>query len=450
MSEILTEPQDDQFTQPNDLDAEIAVLGSMLINRDVIEEVADVVTGPEFYRPIHETVFGAILTQHWEGEPVDPVTIADRLAKSGDLVRIGGPAYLHHLVQQVVVASSATYYAEIVREHALRRRLIAAGHEITRLGYAHGEGAIADTVARAQAQVDSLAAGKPADLVTGADVLADVMANIREPDQTRYLGTPWPSLNECIVGLAPGRVYVVGARPGVGKTVVATNLALWWLQRHGKAVAFSTLEMPRQEIVLRMLASMSGVDFMALQKGGDALTKHQHDLVTGAEQQFRKLPPIFVDDREQVDATVVRNHARSADRRSNLGLVVVDYLQLMESTDRRGSENRNQEVAKFSRSLKKMARSLNVPVVVLSQLNRGSEQRGPDAPPRLSDLRDSGAVEQDADVVLLLHRPDVEGDDLILGLQKNRQGPKKKVFLTLDGPRMQVRERTRPAMTHSA
>ena len=426
-------PEDGTLTPPHDLAAEMSILGSLMLMPAMIDEVAEIVVGPDFYRPAHEVIFSAITTAHWDGQPVDAVAVADILGKRGELTKAGGQAYLHQCVQAVSTPANADYHADIVREKAVLRRLIEAGTRVTQLGY--GGGDVTGLVDQAQAAVDEIASGRATDLRSAADTVTDVFAEMDAP--SRYQSTPWPSLNDAILGLTKGRLYVIGARPGVGKTIVATGLALWWLQKHQEAVAFSTLEMPREEITMRVLSAMSGVDFMDLQKG--SLGEFQRKQAEEAGATLRRLPPLWVDDREQVDPAHVRSHARMAARRSKLGLVIVDYLQLMESA--RGSENRNQEVAKFSRQLKKLARSLDVPVVALSQLNRGSEHRGPDAPPRLSDLRDSGAVEQDADVVVLLHRPDAGSTDLVAAVAKNRQGPKAKVDLTVDGSRMRVVER---------
>lgn len=435
----LAPPFDDEpttLTPPNDLDAEIAVLGGMLLDRHVIDDCLDIVVGPDFYRPAHEAIFLAIAHLHFEGEPVDAITVTDHLRDRGDLARVGGAAYLHHLVQTTPVAASAAYYADIVADLSTRRRLVEAGTRIAQLGYAQGQGDTKDMVAAAQAAVDAVDSRRGTELVSGADALPEVLAALENPDLAGALSTPWPSLTGYLGGgFAKGRVYVVGARPSVGKTAVALSIALWVMQRHGKSVAFSTLEMPREEIVTRLLSQMSGVPLTS-----GKVQDFQRVLLEQAASTLRSLPPIFVDDREQVDPAMVRSHARAAKSRSDLGLIVVDYLQLMESAGK--VESRQQEVAKFSRAIKKTARALDVPILLLSQLNRQSELRGPDAPPRLADLRDSGAVEQDADVVMLLHKPDREREDLDLRVSKNRQGPRDVLSrLTFDGSRMTITER---------
>ncbi len=427
-------PADDETgpTQPHDLAAEIQVLGACLTSRVAMDEVLEIIVATDFYKPAHEAIFSAAATLHLSGEPVDPVSVAAALNESGSLSRVGGHSYLHHLMGALVTAANADYHAHMLADLAVRRRIVAAGIEITQVGYS----ATRDTdsaVARAQSIVDSVAARRLTDLRSAAEDVDAALADTHRRDS--LLDTPWPELTRYVKGLRGGRVYVIGARPGAGKTAMACNLALWWMQRHHRAVAFSTLEMPRHEIILRMLANMSGVPFSTIE--GGELAPRQAEMVATATATLKTLPPLWVDDREAVEPGHVRSHARQAVRRGNLGLVIVDYLQLMESS--RPTENRNQEVARFSRAIKKMARALDVPVLLLSQLNRGSEQRGQDSPPRLSDLRDSGAVEQDADVALLLHLAE-DGTQVAVGVAKNRQGPKGSFRLAFDGGLMRMSE----------
>ncbi len=434
MSTIATiePPEIDELTPPNDLAAEVQVLGACLMSRQAMDAVLEIVIAPDFYRPAHEAIFAACATLHLSGEPVDAVSVTKALDASQSLARVGGQAYLHHLAASLVTSANADYHARTVADTAVRRRLVEAGAGVQQAGYLPTRDVDA-AVAHAQQLVDAVAARRLSELRSAAEVVDDALAETRRQD--KMLDTPWPELTGYLKGLRAGRVYVIGARPGAGKTVMACNLALWWMQRHRKAVAFSTLEMPRAEIVLRLLANMSGVPFSVIE--GGQMSERQQQLVDSAVATLKVLPPLWVDDREAVEPGHVRSHARQAARRSNLGLVVVDYLQLMESG--KPGENRNQEVARFSRAIKKMARALDVPVVLLSQLNRGSEQRGQDSPPRLSDLRDSGAVEQDADVALLLHLAE-DGGAVAVGVAKNRQGPKGSFRLAFDGALMRMTE----------
>ncbi len=435
-------PDDGTLTPPNDIQAEMHTIGGMLLSRESIDECLEIVTGPEFYRPAHEVIFTAIAGLHLDGQRVDVVTVADEMTKLGVIGKAGGPGYLHSLVAAVASPASASYYARIVAERAILRRIIEAGTKVQALGYSlEARGGDVDTiVAAAQAEVDTIAAGRVTELRAAADDVDSVIAGM---GQGNFLETPWPSMNRTIHGLVPGRVYVVGARPGCGKSIMGVNFAIWWMQRHRKAVALSSLEMPREEVITRSLSQMSGVEFGKFQTG--QLSEYERRQVAAAQQQLKSMPPLWIDDRTSIDPSHVRQHARQAARRSDLGLIVVDYLGLMESP--RPSENRQQEVARFSRQMKKLARTMEVPVIVLSQLNRGLESRGVDSPPRLSDLRDSGAVEQDADVVFLLHRSDPQSEDVKVLVGKNRQGPMDAFPLTFDGARMRMTEPSREAMT---
>lgn len=429
---LVTEAPDEEgnnYAPPQDLAAEMSVLGSMMLTPRVIDEVLEVAIGPDFYRPAHQLIFDAVAHLHFDGQPVDAVTVADELKRRGQLKRAGGHAYLHQCVGSVAVAASADYYARIVADKALRRRLLDAGTRITSLAHAD-TGDLEAVISQAQSEVDDVASRRVTEMRSAAETVDDVVHEMENP--TRLLSVPWPSMQHVINGLAPGRVTVIGARPGAGKTAMAIGFTLWWLQHHGLSVAFSSLEMSRQEITQRVLSSMSGVPFSAIETGD--LTERMRSRFDEAAGTLRRLPPLWIDDRESVDVAQVRAFARRAKQNSRLGLVVIDYLQLMESG--KPGENRNQEVARFSRNVKKLARSLDVPVLLLSQLNRGSENRGQESAPRLSDLRDSGAVEQDADVVMLLHKQRDEDDRVLVGVGKNRQGPKSGLSLTFDGPRM--------------
>lgn len=434
---LVTEPPDDDhgYTPPQDLAAEMSVIGSMMLTPRVIDDVLEVVIAPDFYRPAHQLVFDAVSFLHFDGQPVDAVTVGDELKRRGQLRRAGGHTYLHECIGAVAVAANAEHYARIVAEKALRRRLLEAGTKITALAHAE-TGNLESVIAQAQSEVDDVASRRVTEMRSAADAIDDVVHEMQNP--TRLLSVPWPSMQHVINGLAPGRVTVIGARPGAGKTAMAIGFTLWWMQHHGLSVAFSSLEMSRQEITQRVLSSMSGVPFSAIETG--KLTERMRTRFDEASATLRRLPPLWIDDRESVDVAQVRAFARRAKQNSKLGLVVIDYLQLMESA--KPGENRNQEVARFSRNVKKLARSLDVPVLLLSQLNRGSENRGQESAPRLSDLRDSGAVEQDADVVMLLHKQREDDDRVLVGVGKNRQGPKSGLSLTFDGPRMTFLEPT--------
>jgi len=396
-----------------DIAAEQSVLGAMLLSRDAIAEVADVLDGGDFYRPAHELIYRTILDQHSNGHPVDAVTINDALTKAGDIKLAGGAAYLHQVAGLVISASSGAYYAEIVQQAATRRRLTAAGRKIQEL--ATGAGEVDELVEAARREVDmtSRATGS---VVQSFGETIDIMLSSLD-DEINHHPTPWDALNKIIGGLRPGALYVVGARPSVGKSVIALNLAKG-LTGYG-SVAFSSLEMSNNDVQIRAVSADLNIDVARL---------IERDLTPGDWAKIRdrraawEHVPLFVDDRSGVTITDIKRFARSVNRRKPLAGVVVDYLQLM-SQPHGDKRPRHEFVADMSRQLKIMAMDMQVPVIALSQLNRASEQRQ-DKMPMLSDLRESGAVEQDADVVILLHR-EIMGerrDDLSMLVAKNRHG----------------------------
>lgn len=396
-----------------DIAAEQSVLGAMLLSRDAIAEVADVLEGGDFYRPAHELIYRTILDAHSNGRPVDAVTINDALTKAGDIKLAGGVTYLHEIAGLVISASSGAYYAEIVAQAATRRRLTAAGRKIQEL--ASGAGEVDEIVEAARREVDqtSRASGS---VVQSFGETIDIMLGSLDEDINHH-PTPWDALNQIIGGLRPGALYVVGARPSVGKSVIALNLAKG-LTGCG-SVAFSSLEMSNNDVQIRAVSADLNIDVARL---------IERDLSPGDWAKIRdrraawEHVPLFVDDRSGVTITDIKRFARSVNRRKPLAGIVVDYLQLMSQPvgDKRP---RHEFVADMSRQLKIMAMDMQVPVIALSQLNRASESRN-DKMPMLSDLRESGAVEQDADVVILLHR-EIMGDlrnDLSMLVAKNRHG----------------------------
>jgi len=396
-----------------DIAAEQSVLGAMLLSRDAIAEIADLLEGGDFYKPAHELIYRTILDQHGNGNPVDAVTITDALTKAGDVKLAGGAPYLHQIAGSVISASSGSYYAEIVAQAATRRRLTAAGRKIQEL--ASGAGEVDEIVEAARREVDMTSRATGSVVQSFGETIDIMLGSLDE--EINHHPTPWDALNKIIGGLRPGALYVVGARPSVGKSVIALNLAKG-LTTHG-SVAFSSLEMSNNDVQIRAVSGDLNIDVARL---------IERDLTPGDWVKIRdrraswEHVPLFVDDRSGVTITDIKRFARSVNRRAPLAGVVVDYLQLMSQPigDKRP---RHEFVADMSRQLKIMAMDMQVPVIALSQLNRASEQRQ-DKMPMLSDLRESGAVEQDADVVVLLHR-EIMGenrDDLSMLVAKNRHG----------------------------
>lgn len=397
----------------HDAVAEQSALGAMLINRDIITDITDVLDGGDFYQPNHETIYRTILDIHAAGSPVDPITVNDALTKAGEIDRVGGPAYLHRLATIVPSPSAGAYYAEIIAHAATRRRLRAAGRKIQDL--ADGGGDVDELVEASRREVD-LTSRATRSVVQSFGETIDVMLGSLD-EEINHHPTPWAALNQIIGGLRPGALYVVGARPSVGKSVIALNLAKG-LTGYG-SVAFSSLEMSNNDLQIRAVSGDLNIDVARL---------IERDLTPGDWAKIRDRRaawdqvPLFVDDRSGVTITDIKRFARSVNRRKPLAGIVVDYLQLM-SQPHGDKRPRHEFVADMSRQLKIMAMDMQIPVIALSQLNRASEARQ-DKMPMLSDLRESGAVEQDADVVILLHR-EIMGDkrdELSLLVAKNRHG----------------------------
>ena len=430
-------PPDDRVP-PQDLNAEQSVLGSMLINKDAIADSLEAVKAHDFYRPAHELIFDAILDLFGRGEPADAITVADELGKRGDLTRIGGQAYLHQLIQSVPTAANAGYYAEIVHERAVLRRLVEAGTRIVQMGYAQGEGDIADIVNRAQAEVYNVAEKRGGEdyHVLGEildETLTEIEAASGRTDEMTGVPTGFIELDELTHGLHPGQMIVIAARPAVGKSTLGIDIARAAAIRHQMATAVFSLEMSRTEITMRILSAEATIQLQDLRKGlknQDQWNKLARIMGTISDS------PLFIDDSPNMSLMEIRAKCRRLKQQHNLKMVIIDYLQLMSSGKK--VESRQQEVAEFSRALKLLAKEIEVPVIAISQLNRGPEQRQ-DKKPMMSDLRESGSLEQDADMVILLHREDAyekespragEADFIVA---KHRNGPTKTVTVAFQG-----------------
>jgi replicative DNA helicase len=420
----------DEMTPPSDVGAERQLLGAALHNPRVIDDITDVVDPGDFYRPAHETIWRAILAQHVAGEPVDATLVKDQLAKAGQLEHVGGAGYLFEIVQGTLTATNAAHYAGIVARHAGHRRIIQAGIRITQIGYGSDGRDLTDTQEVARSEVDKAtgtAIGGEAITWVG-DEIDDTLSMLETEPELR--SSPWVDLDHIIGGFAPGRLYVIGARPGVGKTVFGVQTAAHHATRHETHVVLASLEMSRQEIHMRLLSQLAKVDYTHLER--HQLDETDWSKIAGVRGKLATMP-LSILDRSSVRISDIRRYARSVSRRGKLGMIVVDYLQLMSSPP--GRQPRHEVVADFSRGLKLLARELGVPVLAMSQLNRASEQRT-DKMPGLADLRESGAVEQDSDVVILLHRDlndDAKRFDLHVGIAKNRHGTVGGITLEFQG-----------------
>ena len=424
-------------TPPQDNAAEQSVLGSMLLSKDSIADVSEVLRAADFYRPVHEVIFDAIIDLYGRGEPADPVTVANELGRRGELARIGGAPYLHTLSANVPIAANAGYYAEIVREKAILRRLVDAGTRIVQMGYA-GQGEVDDVVDAAQAEVYQVTDRRTSeDYAPLSDIMDGVLDEI-EAIGNREAGlygvpTGFADLDDLTNGLHNGQMVIVAARPAMGKSTLALDLCRAASIHNNMTSCFFSLEMTRSEITMRLLAAEAKVPLNHIRNG--QMREEDWSKLAPRMAQISGAP-LFIDDSPNMTMMEIRAKARRLKQRHDLRVIVIDYMQLM--TSGRKVESRQLEVSEFSRQIKLLAKELEVPIIALSQLNRGPEQRG-DKRPMMSDLRESGSLEQDADMVILLHRDDVyekestrPGEaDLIVA--KHRNGPTRDIVVAFQG-----------------
>jgi replicative DNA helicase len=412
--------------------AEQSVLGGMLLSKDAISDVVEILKERDFYRPAHELIFDAILDLYGRGEPADAITVAAELTKRGDIARAGGAPYLHTLISSVPTAANAGYYAKIVRERAIARRLVEAGTKIVQLGYST-EGEIDDVVDQAQAEVYQVTERRASEdyvqLNTLLEETFDEMERISKGVGPEGVLSGFRDLDKLTNGFHPSNMIVIAARPAVGKSTLALDIVRNAAIHEKKTAVIFSLEMSRSEITMRMLSAEARVALNSIRSG--ALTDDEWARLARRMGEISDAP-LFIDDSANLSMMEIRAKARRLKQRHDLKLIVIDYLQLMSSGKK--VENRQQEVSEFSRHLKLMAKELDIPVIAISQLNRSPEQRA-DKKPMLSDLRESGAIEQDADVVILLHRDDLydkqnRSGEADLFVVKHRNGPTRDLIVS--------------------
>jgi len=425
---------------PHDLLAEQSTIGGMLLSKDAVADVIETVRGMDFYVPKHEVIYDAILGLYSHGEPTDVITVSDELMKSGDLSRAGGAEYLHTLTGVVPTAANAGYYASIVAEKAVLRRLVEAGTRVVQLGYgaAGGKGDVDDIVDRAQQEIYDVTEKRMSeDYSRLEDVLQPTMDELdaiaSRGGTARGVPTGIRDLDELTNGLQAGQMIVIAARPGVGKSTLGLDIARNASVKHHQAACIFSLEMSKHEITMRLLSAEAKVPLHHMRAG--SLSDEDWSKLARRMGEVADAP-LYIDDSPNMTMMEIRAKARRLKQRNDLKLVVIDYLQLMTSGKR--VESRQQEVSEFSRALKLLAKELEVPVIAMSQLNRGSEQRQ-DKKPMLSDLRESGSIEQDADMVMMIHREDMyekespRAGEADIMLVKHRNGPTANVTVAFQG-----------------
>ena len=421
---------------PQNLEAESSVLGGILLENEAVNQVLELLRPEDFYRESHRKVFRAIVELSDRSEPVDLITLSDFLKNRGELEAVGGTAYLASLADFVPTAANITHYARIVREKSILRSLISTATEIATRGYEE-QGNVEEFLDSAEKVIFDISEKKiKASFVAVGDMIKDTLKTVEKLYERKEMVTGVPTgyndLDKLTAGLQPAELIIVAGRPGMGKTAFALNIAAN-AAFTGAGVAVFSLEMAKEQLVLRMLCSEARVDSSKVRSG--YLGERDFPQLAKAAGRLHEAP-IYIDDTPAISVLELRAKARRLvrDRSKKIGLIIVDYLQLMRGMGT--ASNREQEISEISRSLKALAKELSVPVIALSQLNRRVEDRS-DRRPMMSDLRESGAIEQDSDVIMFIYRDEVynKSDESKKGLAeiivaKQRNGPIDTVTLT--------------------
>ena len=404
---------------PHNLDAEKSVLGAILLDNLSLGAVIEIIEAGDFYSDAHRKIFTIIVAMSDRNEPVDLITLGNFLRDQKRLEQIGGTAYLSELVDNVASAANVAYYAKIIKEKAVTRSLIGAASKMLDAGYST-EKNTAEAINEAQQIILSLSlSGGKRRIQTAREIAKQTFAVIEERskrgDALPGLSTGLRKLDELTLGLQDGELFIIAARPGMGKTALAIGIA-HHVAQEGTPVFFFSAEMPSETLMIRMFSGATGIDSHQLRRG--SLFGSSWASLARAAESIGSIP-LFIDDGSDLTPTELRATARRLKGEHGIGLLIVDYMQLMKANGR--YETREREVAEISRTLKGIARELNIPVIGLSQLNRKIEDR-PNKTPQLSDLRESGAIEQDADVIAFIYRDEAQGTAEI-NVTKHRNGP---------------------------
>lgn len=431
---------------PQNLEAEASLLGSLLIDSEAIVKIADVVSSDDFYDPKHSLIFGAIKKLYDKRKPIDILTLSDQLTSNSNLDDAGGAGYLAELTNFVPTAAHAEQYAEIVVNKALRRRLIKAAGKISEIGFDEADN-LQGSIEQAESQLFAVSQRHiQQDIVSLEAILGESFDRLDElhKDKGRLRGVPtgYKDLDNLLAGLQNSDLIVLAARPSMGKTALALNIAHNVATMSGVPALIFSLEMSKEQLVDRLLAAEAGVDAWNLRTGN--LTDSDFEKIGQAMGPLSEAK-IYIDDTPSITVSDLRTKARREAHQHDLGLIIVDYLQLMSGGSRFGGDaNRVQEISEISRGLKGIARELNLPVLALSQLSRSVESRHPQIP-QLADLRESGSIEQDADVVAFIYReeyynPETDRKNLTdIFIKKHRNGPTGGLELYFDRDKQRFR-----------
>lgn len=431
---------------PQNIDAETSLLGAILIDSDAIVKIADLIVPEDFYDQKNGLIYQSIKQLYERHSPIDVLTVADKLRSDGNLDAVGGAGYLTELTNYVPTAAHVEQYANLVNQKALRRRLIKASQDITSLGFDEAK-SLQELIEEAEAKLFEVSQKHvKQDIVSLETILGDSFDRLDElhKDKGKIRGVPtgFKDLDGILAGLQKSDLFILAARPSMGKTALALNLAHNVATKAGEPVLVFSLEMSKEQLVDRMLAMESGVDAWALRTGN--LSDQDFELIAQAMGTLSEAQ-IYIDDTPGITVSDLRTKARREMHQRPLGLIIVDYLQLMSGGSKFGGDgNRVQEISEISRGLKGIARELNVPLIALSQLSRSVESRSPQIP-QLSDLRESGSIEQDADVVAFIYREDYYNKEserqniTDIFIKKHRNGPTGAVELFFEKDKQRFR-----------
>ncbi len=423
---------------PQSIDAEKALLGAIMLKPECMYDISDVLTQDSFYVDKHRLIYKAMRQLFGKSDPIDVLSVSARLKANKDIERVGGASYLTELVNTVPATANATHYADLVQKAATLRALIDAAEYIAELGFDESNDIeeVLDSAEKKMYEITN--APGLHKFISMQESLGEAWERIdhlhKTKDEMRGIPSGYKDLDNLLAGFQKSDLIILAARPSMGKTSLALDIARQTAIEHGTAVGIFSLEMSSQQLVDRMLAAEARVDAWKL-RTGNLSTDSEFEKIREAIDKL-STAPIYIDDKPANNILGMRSVARRLKREHGLGLIVIDYLQMMAPTGKHSSDSLVQQVTEISRSLKSLARELDVPVLALSQLSRAVEQRR--GKPRLSDLRDSGSIEQDADVVMFIHREDKMNEDADktniaeIMVEKHRNGPVGKVDLYFD------------------
>ena len=423
-------------TVPHNIDSEKAVLGSVLVNPDSIIKIIDRLREDDFYAPKHKRIFKAMIDISDKGDPIDIITLSEQLRKNKSLESIGGGEYLTELFNFVPSAANIESYAIEVKKRSIRRTIISVGEEIVQIGYNETLDSAEEILNRADSklykvtakEIDTKQYKKIGETLGSA---YERLIKLNDTDELRGVHTGFASLDNILAGFQKSDLIILAARPSAGKTALALDIARKSAVKYNTKVGIFSIEMDSQELVDRMISAESSVDAWRLRTG--KITNEEQGRIADVCEKLTKIP-IFIDDRAGNNTLSIRTTARRMKKEHDIDLIIIDYLQLI-TPHSNSSDSIVQQVTEVSRALKQIARELQVPVIALSQLSRAVETRGGNARPKLSDLRDSGSIEQDADVVMFIHKEkkdDDTSDKVEILIEKHRNGPIGKVNLAFD------------------